>query len=98
ACLASRIPYGRSITLKLLKRINQAEEYLRKLGFRQVRVRDYGFLCRIELLKDDIPLLIQKRDGVVKKLKRLGYIYVTVDLQGYRTGSLNEMLKKRRLR
>lgn len=96
ACLASRIPYGRKITPGLLKRINQAEVYLRQIGFRQVRLRDYDGLCRIEVDKKDIPTLIRRRNLIVEKLKRLGYNYITVDLEGYRTGSLNEILKRGR--
>lgn len=94
ACLASRIPYGIEITSKLLGRINKAEEYLRKLGFKQARLRHYNGLCRIEVFKKDIPALITKRNLIVEKLKRLGYNYVTVDLAGYRAGSLNEVIKR----
>ena len=94
ACLASRVPYGTKITPSLLNRIHKAENYLRSLGFRQVRLRHYNGLCRIEVFKKDIPALIKKRDYLVEKLKELGYNYVTVDLAGYRTGSLNEVLKK----
>jgi uncharacterized protein len=92
ACLASRIPYGTEISEKLLERINQAEVYLRRIGFRQVRFRHYDGLCRIEVNKNDIPRLISKRKQVVDKLKELGYNYVTIDLEGYRTGSLNEVI------
>lgn len=94
ACLASRIPYGTQISVRLLQRINHAETYLRELGFRQARVRHYNGLCRIEVLKDDIPGLITKGNLVVDKLKKLGYNYVAVDLEGYRRGSLNEVLRR----
>lgn len=94
ACLASRIPYNIKISSKLLARINVAENYLRKMGFKQVRVRHYNGLCRIEVDKNDIPRLISKRNQVVGRLKRLGYNYVTIDLEGYRMGSLNEGIKK----
>ncbi len=94
ACLASRIPYGQRISLSLLERINQAEVYLRRLGFKQVRLRHYNGLCRIEVLKNDISRLISKRNLVVDKLKKLGYNYITIDLEGYRSGSLNEVIKK----
>jgi len=93
ACLASRIPYGTRITPKLLGRINQAEMCLSKLGFKQVRFRHYNGLCRIEVFKKDIPMLIHRRNSIVEKLKRLGYNYVTVDLEGYRSGSLNEVIR-----
>jgi len=94
ACLASRIPYGIRIDSRLLKRINEAENSLRKMGFKQARLRHYNGLCRIEVLKEDIPELIRKRDSVVENLKRFGYNYITVDLEGYRTGSLNEVIKR----
>ena len=94
ACLASRVPYGRKITRGILARIHKAEEFLRQLGFRQVRLRHYNGLCRIEVLREDIPALMHKRNLIVEKLKRLGYNYVTVDLEGYRTGSLNEIIKR----
>ena len=94
ACLASRIPYARKITPAILGRINKAEVFLRQLGFAQVRLRHYNGLCRIEVLKEEIPKLINQHDLIVEKLKRLGYNYVTVDLEGYRTGSLNEVIKQ----
>lgn len=89
ACLASRVPYGTEISLKLLGRIRRAERFLKQLGFRQVRLRHYNGLCRIEVFKDDIPALINKRNLIVEKLKCLGYNYITVDLEGYRTGNMN---------
>ena len=92
ACLASRIPYGEKITVDRLKRILLAEEYLRKLGFKIVRVRDYDSLCRIELNPSEIKRLIQLKEKVVKKLKKIGYLYITVDLEGYKTGSMNKLL------
>jgi uncharacterized protein len=97
ACLASRIPYGDNISSEVLKRINEGEIFLRSLGFKQVRVRDYGRQCRIEVNKDKIRALISKGNLVVDKLKKLGYNYVTVDLEGYRTGSMNPALSKKEL-
>jgi uncharacterized protein len=94
ACLASRVPYGKKITSGILLRINKGEELLRQLGFKQVRLRHYNGLCRIEIFKEDIPKLIFKRNLIVEKLKRLGYNYVTIDLEGYRTGSMNEVVRK----
>jgi len=94
ACLASRIPYGVRITPRLLKKIDEAENFLRKIGFQQVRLRHYNGLCRIEVSQEDIPRLIKQRDSVVAKLRGLGYNYITVDLAGYRTGSLNEVIKR----
>ena len=94
ACLASRIPYGMRISSGLLKRVNQAETYLRKLGFKQVRLRHYNGLCRIEVAKDDIRRLVSRRNRVIDKLKRIGYNYITIDLEGYRTGSMNPVRSK----
>lgn len=96
ACLASRIPYGTAITSKTLKKIDQAEIFLRNMGFKQVRLRHYNGLCRIEVPQNEIPALVRQRNLVVEKFKKLGYNYVTVDLQGYRTGSMNEIFKKDR--
>jgi len=94
ACLASRIPYGTKISRPLLERINKAEIFLRKLGFKDVRLRHYNGLCRIEVAKNDIRRLLGKRNKIVDRLKKLGYNYVTIDLEGYRTGSMNEVIKK----
>ena len=94
ACLASRFPYGEEITLEALKRVGEAEDFLFSLGFKQVRVRHYGPLARIELLKEEMGRLIDSplRDAVVSRLKKMGYQYVTLDLQGFRSGSMNEVL------
>jgi len=92
ACLASRIPYGAKISQATLKQINSAEKFLRDLGFKQVRLRHYQGMCRIEVEKNKIPLLIKYRQRIVEKLKNIGYNYITIDLEGYRTGSMNEVL------
>jgi uncharacterized protein len=92
ACLASRIPYGEKITPFLLTRINDAERFLRGKGCRQVRVRDYRDACRIEVAPEDMALLLRNRGAVVRKFKKLGYVYITFDLEGYRTGSMNALL------
>ncbi len=94
ACLASRIPYGIRITAGILRRIDRAEEYLSSLGFKQVRLRHYNGLCRIEVDKNDMARLLKKQEQVVERLKDLGYNYITLDLEGYRTGSLNEVIKR----
>jgi pyridinium-3,5-biscarboxylic acid mononucleotide sulfurtransferase len=94
ACLASRVPYGVRITAPLLKRIDQGEAYLNRLGFKQLRLRHHRDICRIEVGQDEIVRFASKRQGVVEKLKKLGYNYVTLDLEGYRTGSLNEAIKR----
>ncbi len=95
ACLASRIPYGTEITAGLLRRINQAELIIRAAGFSQVRLRHYGDSCRIEVPAGDILRLVSQRRGLVDKLKKLGYNYITADMQGYRTGSMNEALSQK---
>ncbi len=96
ACLASRFPYGKEITKEKLTIVDKAESFLRGLNFKQVRVRHHGEIARIELERNDIETFISKGliDKVVKKLKELGFLYVTLDLEGYRTGSMNEPLKK----
>jgi len=93
ACLASRIPYGTKISLSLLRKINKAETILRKEGFSQVRLRHYDGLCRIEVSKNEINGLLRQREHLIDRLKDLGYNYITVDLEGYRSGSLNEVIK-----
>lgn len=92
ACLASRIPYGEIITKKRLKRILLAENYLRKLGFDIVRVRDYENLCRIEVSPLDLKKILDKRQQIIKNFKKFGYIFVTVDLEGYVSGSMNKVI------
>jgi pyridinium-3,5-biscarboxylic acid mononucleotide sulfurtransferase len=94
ACLASRIPYGRIITPSVLSKVERAEKLLKLMGFKQVRLRHYDGLCRIEVEANGIEKLIEKRNLIVAKLKPLGYNYITVDLEGYRTGSLNEVIKR----
>ena len=93
ACLASRIPYGESITPEKLSRIEHAEYVLRDLGFAACRVRDHGELARIEVPADLIDRAAGLRDKIVGPLKALGYTYVSLDLQGFRSGSMNEVLK-----
>jgi len=93
ACLASRFPYGTKITNEKLAAVDEAEMFLRNLDIRQLRVRHHNQIARIEIPETDMDTLLQNREQIVKKLKELGYTYVTMDLQGYRTGSLNEPLK-----
>jgi len=97
ACLASRFPYGTTIGLENLRRVGAAEEALRKLGFTQIRVRHHGAIARLEIEPGRFPPFMKKdiRERAVRALKRLGWKYVALDLDGYRTGSLNEVLKKR---
>ncbi len=93
ACLSSRIPYGAPVTVEALGRIEQAEAYLRSLGLRQLRVRHHGDVARIETDEAGLELLIARRAEVVERLKALGYLYVTLDLAGFHSGSLNAALK-----
>ena len=97
ACLASRFPYGMKITKENLTKVDKAERFLRSFGITQVRVRHHNQIARIEALKDEIPKLLKEgvRDKIVSKFNELGYTYVTVDLAGYRTGSMNKILKRR---
>lgn len=92
ACLASRFVYGEAITNDKLRMVEQAEKCLHDLGFRQCRVRIHGMMARIELLPEDMERFFEKhtRDSVNRLLKILGFKHVSVDLQGYRTGSMNE--------
>lgn len=89
ACLASRIPYGRKITVSLLNKIEKGESFLRSIGFSQVRLRSYDDICRIEVDKKELTKVIHKHKAIVSELKKIGYKYITVDLEGYRTGSMN---------
>ena len=90
ACLASRIPYGTPVTLGTLSRVARAEESLKEMGFRQVRVRHYGELARIEVPVDELEVAVEQRKAVVEAVKEAGYGYVTLDLEGFRSGNLNE--------
>ncbi|MBD3237719.1 MAG: ATP-dependent sacrificial sulfur transferase LarE [Candidatus Eisenbacteria bacterium] len=94
ACLASRVPYGEEITAERLARIDRAEELVRAVGVAQVRVRDHGPVARIEVPAEMIPRLTESetRQRLVAELRALGYRYVALDMEGYRTGALNEML------
>lgn len=92
ACLASRIPYGETITAEKLRMVEQAEEYLRGRGFLQLRVRLHGNMARIELLPADFEKLLAIRCEVTEAFRTCGFTYVSLDLTGYRTGSMNETL------
>ncbi len=92
-CLASRIPYGIPVTYEKLEQVAQGEAYLHALNFEIVRVRNTGPTAKIEVLPGEIERLIQMRELVAGYFKQIGFKYVTVDLEGYRTGSLNEVLE-----
>jgi len=92
ACLSSRIPYGMRITRENLRMVEDAEDFLKDQGFRQLRVRWHGQIARIELSGQDMERALKIRDRIAKKLRELGFKYVTLDLEGFRTGSMNEAL------
>ena len=93
ACLASRVPYGEKITKVLLKKLDSLERYLKKKDFKTVRVRHHGPIARIEVGGDDLKRLIEMRINIVRRFKREGYKYITVDLEGFRSGSMNLLLR-----
>jgi uncharacterized protein len=92
ACLSSRIPYGTAITLQNLSQVEQAELALKQLGFQQMRVRHHDQIARIEVPPEEFELLLGQREQIIDKLKAVGYAYVTLDLTGFRSGSMNEVL------
>jgi uncharacterized protein len=100
ACLSSRVPYGTPVTVETIQKIEEGEEAVRALGFRQFRVRFHGELARIEIAKDELPkaLSIEIAQRFSDIFKRLGFLYVTLDLEGYRQGSLNAALGSVRVR
>jgi uncharacterized protein len=97
ACLSSRVPYGMPVTIETLSRVERAENVLREAGFRQVRVRAHGDLARIEIALDELPRALQPEmmATLAERIRATGYSHVTLDLEGYRQGSLNAALKKR---
>lgn len=96
-CLSSRFPYGVQITPERLKMVAEGEEYLRELGFRDLRVRFHEQIARIEVPAGELARLIEPgvREAVVRRFREIGFIYVTMDLMGFRSGSLNEVIFKR---
>ncbi|HSQ93566.1 MAG TPA: ATP-dependent sacrificial sulfur transferase LarE, partial [Methanoregula sp.] len=92
ACLASRIPYGDEITEEKLRRIEGAEAFLASMGMGQVRVRLHGNLARIEVHKEDMERILEQQTAVVRHLRSLGFAYITLDIEGYRSGSMDEVL------
>jgi uncharacterized protein len=93
ACLSSRVPHGTEITAQVLRRIDLAEAALKRLGFRQVRVRHHGEVARIEVDGSDIARLVELREQAVEGVRAAGYTFVAADLEGYATGSLNRTWK-----
>ena len=99
ACLSSRFPYGEVITKERLAMVQQGEQLLQELGFSQFRVRIHGRMARIEVLPEDFPKLLQEetRNQITEKFREYGFAYAAMDLKGYRTGSMNEVLQKKYL-
>ena len=92
ACLASRIPYGTEVSVSLLRKLDRAESALRALGFGQLRVRDYGEIARLEFDLGQLPEALERRTEIINALKGVGYQYVTLDLEGFRSGNLNNSI------
>ncbi len=89
SCLATRLPYGQTLSVPILKQIDQAENYLRSFGFKVIRVRSHGDIARIETDLEHLSLALSKRADIVRELKSLGWKYVTLDLEGFRSGSMD---------
>ena len=94
ACLASRFEYGETLTAHKLATVDAAENILIKAGLSQLRVRVHGKIARIEILPEEFSKLLSLREEISARLKSLGFDYVTLDLQGYRVGSMNEVIKR----
>lgn len=95
-CLASRFPYGQKITAEALQRVNRAENFIKRFGIKELRVREHSEIARIEVPSEEFTVLMNEevRGEITAFLKSLGYVYITIDLQGLRSGSLNELLSK----
>jgi pyridinium-3,5-biscarboxylic acid mononucleotide sulfurtransferase len=93
ACLSSRIPFGERVTAEKLSQIARGEYLLRQAGFRDCRLRHHGAIARIEVPPDQITMLVQQSAAIIKAIKDLGFFYITLDLQGLRSGSLHEVMK-----
>ena len=95
ACLSSRFPYGTHITPELLARLDGCEAFLRELGFRQFRVRHHDTVARIEVEPDDFGRILANNEAIRARFRELGYTYITLDLEGYRSGKMNDTLRNR---
>ena len=93
-CMASRIAYGQEVSVEKLKQVEAAEDFLYNLGFQVLRVRHHGDTARVEILPQDFELAIQHRENIASKLHELGFLYVALDLDGFKSGSMNAALKK----
>ena len=94
ACLSSRVPYGTAITLEILSQVERAELALKRMGFRQLRVRHHQQVARIEVEPADIESVVERREEIVTAFRKLGYTYITLDLAGFRSGSMNEAVTR----
>ena len=92
-CLSSRVPYGTPVTVETLSKIEQAEDFLRSLGLREVRARHHDKLCRVEASEADMEIAFRNREEIVAGLKKIGYLWVSLDLAALRSGSLNDQLR-----
>lgn len=92
ACLASRVPYGTPVTVGTLSSVGTAEAALRRLGFAEVRVRHHGHVARVEVPATDLPAVLDRREAVVEAVRSAGYAFVALDLEGFRSGSMNRLL------
>ena len=97
ACLSSRIPHGTPVTVEALRQVERAEAVVKRLGFAQVRVRHHGDVARVEVEAEEVERLFEHRSAVVAGLKEAGYTFVTLDLEGYSTGSLNRTWRPARI-
>lgn len=93
-CLASRIPYGTRITPEMLRQVQEAEAVLHRLGIREVRVRHHGTVARLEVPRSQFPVVFGHSKEIAAALKALGFVYVTLDIEGFRSGSLNEVMSR----
>jgi uncharacterized protein len=91
-CLSSRIPYGTPVSIETLSKIERAEDFLHDLGLREVRARHHDRVCRIEVAEDEMELALAHRKEIVEHIKKIGYLWVSLDLTGLRSGSLNAQL------
>ncbi|MDI6786223.1 MAG: ATP-dependent sacrificial sulfur transferase LarE [bacterium] len=91
SCLVTRLPYEKKITKKALQMVEKAENYIKAFNISQIRVRHFDNLCRIEVPKEEINILFDKKEEIAKKLQEIGYIYITLDFEGYRSGSMDEV-------
>ena len=94
ACLSSRIPFGERVTAEKLSQIARGEQFLHENGFRECRLRHHGTIARIEVPPGQLAALLEKSNDVTQALKKLGFVYVTLDLQGLRSGSLHEAVAR----